>query len=223
MKTKELKKTFNGREVRVIVRNGVEWFVARDVCDILEIQNVSQAIHGLDNDEKADICITYTSSSGTKQSRNVITVNESGLYALIFKSRKEEAKAFRKWVTSEVLPSIRKTGKYDTRDIRQKSVDARNAFTAGCKRQGLTERREYREATIATYESLFGDTEIRKAGMNRNQVLKLMALESVETYKYDCLPKDTLMLPGIKRPVKETAHLLETATGRSAAHIGTLA
>ena len=47
-----------------------------------------------------------------------------------------------------------------------------------------------------------------------------MALESVEAYKYDCLPKDTLMLPGIKRSVKETAHLLETATGRPAAHIG---
>lgn len=110
--------TFNFRShnVRMVIRNGEPWFVAKDVCDVLELGNTTEALRPLDDDEK----ITLSNPEGNPRAGNPLTfnaVNESGLYALIFKSRKPEAKEFRKWVTSEVLPSIRKTGKYEMQKV----------------------------------------------------------------------------------------------------------
>lgn len=87
--------------------NGEIWFVARDVFDLLEIKNSNDAISDLEEDEKL---ISSLPISG--QHRKVNLINESGLYTLIFKSKKPTAKAFRKWITKEVLPSIRKKGHY---------------------------------------------------------------------------------------------------------------
>ena len=99
---------FDSAEVRVIKNeNGDPWFVARDVCCILDIKNVSQALDNLDDDEKL---IYKIHISG--QIRDVLCVTESGLYALIIRSNKPKAREFRKWITSEVLPQIRKTGTY---------------------------------------------------------------------------------------------------------------
>ena len=104
--------SFENFPVRAINRNGEIWFVAADVCAVLDIKNTSDALKNLDDDE----CLTLDIGEGQKIGRggaqkfNII--NESGLYALILRSRKPEAKRFRKWVTSEVLPSIRKTGSY---------------------------------------------------------------------------------------------------------------
>jgi prophage antirepressor-like protein len=93
--------------VHIELINNEPWFLAQDVCDILGIVNSRDAISKLDEDEK------LTSAVSTPgQVRKMNFINESGLYNLIFQSRKPEAKKFRKWVTSEVLPSIRKTGKY---------------------------------------------------------------------------------------------------------------
>lgn len=103
---------FNGAAVRVIDRDGEPWFVLADVCRVLELANSRDAAARLDTDEKADVGITDTSSSGVTQQRQMTIINESGLYSLILTSRKPEAKAFKKWVTSEVLPKIRKTGSY---------------------------------------------------------------------------------------------------------------
>ena len=96
--------------VRTVLNNGNVWFVAKDVCDALGLDNNRQALTRLDDDEKG---VTKIDTLGGKQEMTI--VNESGLYNLIFTSNKPEAKAFRKWVTSEVLPSIRKTGKYETK------------------------------------------------------------------------------------------------------------
>lgn len=94
-------------KIRVIMRLGDPWFVAKDACDCLVITNVSQACQALDEDEKG-ICKVDTLGG----SQDMMLVSESGLYTLIMRSNKPEAKVFRKWVTSEVLPSIRKTGGY---------------------------------------------------------------------------------------------------------------
>ena len=104
---------FESHEVRTVMVAKEPWFVAADVCKVLGLPNVSMAVSRLDEDEKAGINISDTSSNGVTQVREVLTVSESGLYSLTFTSRKEDAKRFKKWVTSEVLPSIRKTGKYD--------------------------------------------------------------------------------------------------------------
>lgn len=107
-------KIFNNPEfgdIRVLNIDGNPWFVAKDVCDVLSIVNHKDAISSLDEDEKGVASIyplSKTKRGGGLQKANII--NESGLYTLIFQSRKPFAKSFRKGVTSEVLPTIRKTG-----------------------------------------------------------------------------------------------------------------
>ena len=93
--------------VRVIMHNGEPWFVAKDVCDCLELTNTAQTISYLDDDEKG---VTTNYTPGGKQEMSMIS--EAGLYSLILRSRKPEAKAFKRWVTHDILPSIRKTGSY---------------------------------------------------------------------------------------------------------------
>ena len=84
------------------------WFVAKDVCDILEIENSRKATADLDSDEKN----TVTISNGIAGNPNKTIISEAGLYRLIMRSRKPEAKDFQRWVPHEVLPSIRKHGGY---------------------------------------------------------------------------------------------------------------
>lgn len=105
---------FEVHTVRTQMIEGEPWFVLADVCKVLEIRNSGDAAARLDDDEKADVGITDTSSGGVQQSRSMIVINESGLYSLIMTSRKPQAKRFKKWVTAEVLPTIRKTGSYGT-------------------------------------------------------------------------------------------------------------
>lgn len=99
----------NGSNVRVVpfMDKAISWFVANDVCGVLDIADTSQAMERLDDDEKRIIKI-----QDNGQGRDMWLISESGLYALIFTSVKPNAKAFRKWVTSEVLPTIREMGKY---------------------------------------------------------------------------------------------------------------
>ncbi|MEK3838694.1 phage antirepressor [Paenibacillus sp. FSL R7-0128] len=100
---------YSNQEVRSTVINGEPWFVAKDVCDVLELTNSRMAIDRLDEDEKG---VSSTDTLGGKQ--NVTIVNESGLYSLILGSRKPEAKQFKRWITHEVIPSIRQHGAYMT-------------------------------------------------------------------------------------------------------------
>ena len=97
-------------EIRTTKINGQPWFVAVDVCRALEIQNHKDAIRRLDDDEKSGVVLT--DPHGRAQETNCI--NEPGLYSLVLGSRKPEAKAFKRWVTHEVIPSIRKHGAYMT-------------------------------------------------------------------------------------------------------------
>lgn len=116
---------YKAMPVRTTEINGETWFVAKDICDILEIVNPSDATQVLDDDEKG-IANIYT--PGGMQSMTVI--DESGLYNLIFRSRKNEAKQFRKWVTHDVLPSIRKTGSYSTPNA-QKKPEKKSHMSSG--------------------------------------------------------------------------------------------
>lgn len=95
--------------IRTILKDGEPWFVAADVCGALEIRNNRDAIERLDADEKG---VALTDTLGGQQEMTI--VSESGLYALVLGSRKPEAKAFKRWVTHEVIPAIRKHGGYLT-------------------------------------------------------------------------------------------------------------
>lgn len=108
--------------IRVQVINDEPWFVAKDVCDVLELTNHRMAIKSLDEDEVNSIYLT----DALNRQRMTNVVNESGLYTLIFQSRKPEAKAFRKWITSDVLPSIRKKGYYGMYKPKTDFIDARD-------------------------------------------------------------------------------------------------
>ena len=97
-------------EIRTITIDGEPWFVAADVCRALEIGNPTDATHRLDADEKM---ITLVSIEGNRRGNpNMTVVNEPGLYTLILSSRKPEAKAFKRWITHDIIPTIRKTGGY---------------------------------------------------------------------------------------------------------------
>lgn len=99
---------FENETVRVIMIAGEPWFVANDLCGVLGISNVSQAMKRLDPDEYG-LC-SNEDTLGRVQDVNI--VSESGMYGLVLGSRKQQARRFRRWVTGEVLPSLRRTGSY---------------------------------------------------------------------------------------------------------------
>ena len=110
-----LQKAFNYGEklIRVIIEDDEHWFCAKDVCAVLDLTNSSEAISSFDTDEKR--LLKIHDPLGVK--RETACVNESGLYRLIFKSRKENAKLFQRWIVKEVIPQIRKTGTYQAPNI----------------------------------------------------------------------------------------------------------
>ena len=105
---------FGESEVRTVEVNGEPWWVLSDVCRVLEISTPAKVSGRLDEDEKG---MTSIHTLGGKQ--NITIINESGLYSVILRSDKPQAKPFRKWVTSEVLPTLRKTGSYRMQDSYQ--------------------------------------------------------------------------------------------------------
>lgn len=107
---------FNSNQVRVIEVNGEPWFVAKDICDVLDLSDVSKACERLKDREKLTRTLFVSG-----QNREVICISEAGLYRLILTSRKPQAEAFQDWVCQEVIPSIRKTGSYS---VEQKPTDA---------------------------------------------------------------------------------------------------
>ncbi|MBF1107083.1 MAG: phage antirepressor KilAC domain-containing protein [Solobacterium sp.] len=111
--------------VRIILRDNEPWFVAKDVCDCLDIGNSRQALSRLDDDEKNSVIL----NDGIAGNPTKAIVNEYGLYSLVMSSRKPEAKEFKRWVTHEVLPSIRKYGTYSV-DIPRTLPDALKAYAS---------------------------------------------------------------------------------------------
>jgi len=135
---------FEQREVRVIEKDGEPWFVAKDVCSILDIQNHRDAIAKVLDDDERGASEISTPSNGGHSTVNII--NEPGLYKLIMRSNKPEAKAFQRWVTHDVLPAIRKTGGYSIRPDKAKHLElAEGRLNAQRARllQRMIERPEY--------------------------------------------------------------------------------
>ena len=155
---------FESNQVRAFEISGEPWFIAVDVCAALEIENSRRATARLDADEKG---VTTVNTLGGAQ--EVATINESGLYSLILTSRKPSAKRFRKWVTAEVLPAIRRTGSYSVQpaasapaiDVRDPSQLATIAIQLIEVNRELERRAETAEAkaeamapTVAAYDRL---------------------------------------------------------------------
>lgn len=143
---------FNSNDVRIVDTLGEPWFIAKDVCDALGYGHVPHAMRILDDDEKG---VSSIDTLGGIQ--KLTTVSESGLYALVLRSRKPEARKFAKWVTSEVLPAIRKTGKYETtiNPAMQSDLQAIVAtISPDGKQRGMIWSRFNRHFKVAKYNQL---------------------------------------------------------------------
>ena len=106
---------FNQNQIQVINKDGEAWFIASEIAAMFGYRDSHNLTRILDDDEADTHNMSIRSENGIKQSRTVTIINESGFYHAAFKSRKPEVRPFRKWVTSEVLPAIRKTGSYSGR------------------------------------------------------------------------------------------------------------
>lgn len=160
---------FNNKEfgqVRTVVQSEDVWFVAKDVADVLEYRDTHNMVRFLDEDEKDT---HQMSTLGGNQTMKVI--NESGLYSAILKSKKPQAKAFKKWVTSEVLPSIRKHGAYMTDRVLEQAVTNPD-FAIGL----LTKLKEEKEKLAAAKRQIVQQQPLvtfAEACMQSNESLKV--------------------------------------------------
>ena len=169
---------FNNEEfgqVRTVVKGEDVWFVAKDVCDVLVIVNATRSLSRLDEDELHSMKVA--DSLGRPQDTNII--NESGLYSLIMTSRKPQAKAFKKWVTSEVLPSIRKHGAYMTDQVLEQAVTNPD-FAIGL----LTKLKEEKEKLAAAQQQIVQQQPLvvfAEACMQSEQTLKVSEVAKLAT------------------------------------------
>lgn len=160
-------------KVRVVGHDGDPWFVAKDVCECLELGNPRSSLALLDEDEKG---VHSVDTPGGKQEMTI--VSEPGLYSLILRSRKPEAKAFKRWVTHDILPSIRKTGGYGVAALPQTYIEALEALVESEKaKQKAIETIEYQKPLVQIAETridkkgCFSLTDINKSlGLKRGLI-----------------------------------------------------
>ena len=173
-------KKFEDKKVRVSTINGEPFFSAKDICDALAIINPSQAVSDLDKDDV--LKVDAIDSIGRTQKSNYI--NEGALYQLIFKSKVKNAKRFQKWITHEVIPEIRKTGKYSLPEkLKKDSTKSRNLLTSEWKKHGIKKPNEYIKLTLQEYRALDIEDGKRKKDFDYYDMLRLNALESMESLK----------------------------------------
>ena len=148
--------TYQNNDVRTIERDGEPWFVLKDICEVLALGSPHKVAERLDEDERNQIPVI--DSIGRQQETTVI--NESGLYNVILRSDKPEAKPFRKWVTSEVLPSIRKHGAYMTPETLEAAILNPDTMIRLC--TALKEEQDKRKVLEAANATLTVDNQIMK-------------------------------------------------------------
>lgn len=142
---------YSGQEVRTVEQNGEPWWVLKDVCAILEIANHKDLPKRLEDDEVGRFELPHPQSSN--KTLEMVCINESGLYHVILRSDKPQAKPFRKWVTSEVLPSIRKHGAYMTGEtLEQALTNPDFLIQLATELKSEREKRYCLETTVAVQE-----------------------------------------------------------------------
>lgn len=167
-------------KVRTVLQNGEPWFVAKDVCDCLLIGKYRDAVSRLDEDERGSVEVD---TLGGKQ--GMTAVNEYGLYNLVLSSRKPEAKEFKRWITHEVIPAIRKHGAYMTEDTIRKALTSPDFLI-----QLATELKEEQTARRVAEEKieadrpkvLFADAvSVSKTNILIGELAKILKQNGVET------------------------------------------
>lgn len=170
---------YEGAQVRTVVIDNEPWLVAKDLCDILEISNPTVAIQRLDADE-----VTKFNLGGLHGEVNI--VNEYGMYSLILGSRKAEARAFKRWVTHEVLPQIRKTGTYGNQIPQSYSEALRLAANLSEENEKLQIESQINAPKVALYEvaisaknNLTMNAVAKSLGYGRNKLFDFLREQKV--------------------------------------------
>lgn len=188
-------------QVRTITKDGEPWFIAADVCRALELSNPSVAIDRLDEDERAKFNLGRQGEG--------YAVNEPGLYSLVLGSRKPEAKAFKRWITHDVIPTIRKHGVYATPDTVEKMLEDPDSMIRVL--QSLKEERAARLEAEATNrlnapKVLFADSVAQaESDILIGELAKLLKQNGVETGQnrlYDKLRKDGYIMKNSTIPTQ---------------------
>lgn len=173
-------------KVRVFMNGKIPWFVAADICRALEIKNPRDALTRLDEDEKG---VVLTDTLGGKQNVNII--NEFGLYTLVLSSRKKSAKKFKRWITHDVIPSIRNYGIYldlQHPEVRKMTYEVHNAFQTAISvfDRLCMEPNHFYDSSRGLTKEIQKMVDIEVGGKDRasaEQLIKLVILESAFTNK----------------------------------------
>lgn len=182
--------------IRTVLKGNEPWFVAKDVCECLEIKNVTDTMKRLDADE-----VTRFNLGGLSGETNI--VNEYGLYSLVLGSRKPEAKQFKRWITHEVIPSIRKHGAYMTSDVLEQAIQTPD-FLIGLL-NNLKQEQEARKTAEAQIEAdkpkvLFaGAVSASHTSILVGDLAKLLKQNGVETGQkrlFEMLRNDGYLIKG---------------------------
>ncbi|WP_137743831.1 phage antirepressor [Robertmurraya siralis] len=168
---------FKRSEVRTVLRDGEPWFVAKDVCRVLEIEKHRDAVSRLDEDERESVLVDTLGGS-----QQVTAINEPGLYSLVLRSRKPEAKEFKRWITHEVIPTIRKTGGYVEQN---RAIDFVNSWLPLI---DDTSKLAIASALEQNRELLIQNKELTKT--LENQKPKVVLAEAIEVSSNSILVKD---------------------------------
>ena len=147
--------TYNGNEVRTVQKDGEPWWVLKDVCEVLGISKYRDTAARLEDDEREPIRVDTLGGA-----QEMLCVNESGLYNVILRSDKPEAKPFRKWITSEVLPSIRRHGAYMTPETLEAAILNPDLLIRLC--TALKDEQDKNKALQAANSTLAVDNQIMK-------------------------------------------------------------
>ena len=179
---------YQDHNVRTVLIDGEPWFVAKDVCDILELEQVSRAMDRLDTDERALLKVTHPQSPDKLIEVN--GVNEPGLYQLIFASNKPEAKQFKRWITHEVIPTIRKTGSYSIQQklpqsyaqaLRELAETVEQKEKLEKENQKMQPKAEFFDAVVDSKDAIpIGDAaKVLDMGYGRNKLFQKLRDEGV--------------------------------------------
>lgn len=174
----------NFGDVRIVQMDDDPWFVAKDVTDILMYQNGRDALsRHVDDEDKADVVIHDGS-----QNRNMTIINESGLYSLVLSSKLESARKFKRWITSDVIPQIRKTGAYHTpktyaEALRALADEAEKAEALKKQNQLMQPKADFFDAVTDSKQAIpIGDVaKILDIGIGRNKLFEFLRQKSILT------------------------------------------
>lgn len=202
----EIIRTYNSEKVRIKEYNNELYFCVSDIGGILNLSNIHRNIKSF---KKGVHTMTTLTNGGLQE---LVYCNESNLYRLIFKSKKLEAIDFQNWIFDEVIPSIRKTGKYSIPEkLKIESTKTRNELTNTWLECGITKPYEYINLTMQEYKSLDFEKGKKKKDFTEPQIRLLQALEIMEQLKLEICPKNGYYecVDNLKETANQITNILE--------------